>query len=89
MLPAPAVFGGLPGGMEIAVIVANVVLLAAVAYALLVFVRKASGRGELEDRVANLEGQVAALREDRREPDGAAGAHRDADSDGADGDGDR
>jgi hypothetical protein len=62
----PAFVGGAPGGMELAILVVNVVLVAAVAYVIFGVVRALDGPSpsELEDRVANLEGQVEALREE-------------------------
>lgn len=63
----PAFVGGMPGGMEIAIIVVNLILLAALVYAIVSAVRALSGRSDLERRVENLEGQVAALREELRE----------------------
>ncbi|WP_353635223.1 hypothetical protein ABSL23_07415 [Halobacterium sp. NMX12-1] len=67
----PAFLGGLPGGMEFAVIFLNVVILVAVGYVVLSVVRAVGGssRRDLEDRVANLEGQVEVLREELRERD--------------------
>jgi hypothetical protein len=65
----PAFVGGLPGGMELVILVVNVVLVAAVAYVIFGVVRALDGPSpnELEDRVANLEGQVEALREELTE----------------------
>jgi hypothetical protein len=65
----PAFIGGMPGGMELAIVVLNLVLLAAIVYAIVSGVRSLAGRsdGDLERRVANLEGQVEALREELRE----------------------
>jgi len=65
----PAFLGGLPGGMEFAVILLNAVVLAVIGYLVLTAVRALGGSStrELEDRVANLEGQVEALREELRE----------------------
>lgn len=67
----PAFVGGVPGGVEIAVIVLNLLLLAGIVYAVVSVVRSLSNRGDsdLEARVENLEGQVAALREELRERD--------------------
>lgn len=67
----PAFVGGTPGGMEIAIIVLNLILLAAIVYAIVSVVRSLSNRtgSDLEARVENLEGQVAALREELRERD--------------------
>jgi len=65
----PAFVGGMPGGMELAIVVLNLVLLAAIVYAAVGVVRSLSGRSDLENRVENLEGQVAALREELRERD--------------------
>jgi uncharacterized RDD family membrane protein YckC len=71
MLP-PASFGGMPGGMELAIIFLMLLLLAVplvfIVLGLGYFSRR-SGGGDLEDRVANLEGQVAALREELRDRD--------------------
>ncbi|MFC3478456.1 hypothetical protein [Halobacterium litoreum] len=70
MLP-PAFVGGLPGGMELAVIFLMVVSLA-LPLLLLVAVVRYLDRGssnDLEERVANLEGQVDALREELRRRD--------------------
>lgn len=66
-----AFVGGAPGGIEFAILVLNVVLVAAVAYAIFVVVRALDGSStsELEDRVANLEGQVEALRDELQERD--------------------
>jgi len=65
----PAFAGGWPGGMEIAIIVLNLVLLAAIVYAVVSVVRSLVDRtdSDLERRVENLEGQVAALREELRD----------------------
>ncbi|MCD2198479.1 hypothetical protein LPA44_00965 [Halobacterium sp. KA-4] len=67
----PAFVGGLPGGMEFAVIFLNIVVLVAVGYVVLAVVRalSRSSTSNLEDRVANLEGQVDALREELRDRD--------------------
>jgi membrane protein implicated in regulation of membrane protease activity len=68
MVPT-AFLGGMPGGMELAVIFLIFVSLAIpvlLVLALFRFRRAGSGN-DLEDRVANLEGQVAALREEVRE----------------------
>jgi membrane protein implicated in regulation of membrane protease activity len=78
MSPAPAFVGGLPGGMELAVLFLILVSFGVVAVVVVAIGRAAFGAtdgagdqrvSDLEDRVANLEGQVAALREDRRERD--------------------
>lgn len=61
-----AFLGGMPGGMELAVIFLVFVSLAIpvlLVLALIWLLRDGSGN-DLEDRVANLEGQVAALREE-------------------------
>jgi hypothetical protein len=67
-----AFVGGLPGGMELAVLLMILVMLA-VPLVLVVlgfqYLSQQSGNGDLEERVANLEGQVEALREDRRDRD--------------------
>lgn len=71
----PAFVGGLPGGMELAVIFLILVSFAVVAVVAVAIGRIAfGGRGndrteELESRVANLEGQVDALREELRQRD--------------------
>ncbi|MCD2202044.1 hypothetical protein [Halobacterium sp. KA-6] len=67
----PAFVGGLPGGMEFAVIFLNIVVLVSVGYVVLAVVRalSRSSTSNLEDRVANLEGQVDALREELRDRD--------------------
>ncbi|WP_336034702.1 hypothetical protein [Halobacterium yunchengense] len=70
MVP-PAFVGGLPGGMELAVVFLILVSLAiplVLVVAVLQFLRGGSS-DDLEERVANLEGQVSALREERRERD--------------------
>ncbi len=71
----PAFVGGLPGGMELAVMFMILVSFAVVAVVVVAIGRIAfGGRGsdrteELESRVANLEGQVDALREELRQRD--------------------
>ena len=71
MLP-PAFVGGLPGGMELAVIFLMVLSLALPLLLLVAVVRYLtddSSSNDLEERVANLEGQVDALREELRRRD--------------------
>ncbi|SEW05910.1 hypothetical protein [Halobacterium jilantaiense] len=69
----PAFVGGLPGGMELAVIFL-ILLLILVPVALVVlalqYLRDGSGDSELERRVENLEGQVEVLREELRDHEG-------------------
>ncbi len=67
----PAFVGGLPGGMEFAIIFLNVVIIVAIGYVVLSVVRAlgSSSQRDLEDRVANLEGQVEVLREELRKRD--------------------
>ncbi|AAG18920.1 MULTISPECIES: hypothetical protein [Halobacterium] len=67
MVP-PVFIGGVPSGMELAVMAFLLILIAAVAYGTVWVVRAVSDRGgsDLEARVEHLEGEVAALREDRR-----------------------
>jgi len=68
----PAFVGGMPGGMELFVIfgvlLSMLIPVALVALALQ-YLRDGSGDPDLEDRVANLEGQVEVLREELRERD--------------------
>jgi hypothetical protein len=68
----PAFVGGMPGGMELFVIfgilLSLLIPVALVALALQ-YLRNGSGDSDLERRVANLEGQVEALREELRERD--------------------
>jgi len=65
----PAFLGGLPGGMEFAVIFLNIAVFVGIGYLVLAVVRALGGSStsDLEDRVANLEGQVEVLREELRE----------------------
>lgn len=62
---------GIPGGMELAVIFMILVSLAIPVILVVAFFRYLGDRSssDLEDRVANLEGQVAALREGLQEDD--------------------
>ena len=66
----PAFVGGMPGGMELFVIfgilLSMLIPLALVVLALQ-YLRDGSSDSDLERRVANLEGQVEALREELRE----------------------
>lgn len=68
-MPLPAFVGGLPGGIELAVLVLNFVVFSAIVYVLFAVIRAISGssRSDLEARVTNLEGQVAALRDELRD----------------------
>lgn len=62
---------GFPGGMELAVMFMILVSLAILVLLVVALFRYLGDRSssDLEDRVANLEGQVAALREGLREDD--------------------
>jgi membrane protein implicated in regulation of membrane protease activity len=67
-----ASFGGMPGGMELAIIFLILLLLAVPLVLIVValrYVSRDSGDADLEDRVETLEGDVAALREELRDRD--------------------
>jgi len=69
-MPLPAFVGGMPGGMELLVlfgILLSLLVPVALVVLALQYLRDGSGDGDLERRVANLEGQVEALREELRE----------------------
>jgi len=69
----PAFVGGMPGGMELFVlfgVLLSMLIPVALVVLALQYLRDGSGDdSDLEDRVANLEGQVEVLREELRERD--------------------
>lgn len=69
----PAFAGGMPGGMELFVmfgILLSLLIPVALVVLALQYLRGDSGGSDLERRVATLEGQVEALREQLREREG-------------------
>lgn len=65
----PAFVGGMPGGMELFVmfgILLSLLIPVALVVLALQYLRDSSGDSDLERRVANLEGQVEALRDELR-----------------------
>lgn len=68
-MPLPAFVGGMPGGMELFVmfgILLSLLIPVALVVLALQYLRDSSGDSDLERRVANLEGQVEALRDELR-----------------------